>query len=126
MDDRNLVAVAEQAAATSLVQRGPLAGCTVLADDGRHYRGCRLEFDDPADDLCPIVNAIAASRVDGSRRIVRAGYYTPTSGQLPVFPAASIRVLEQVTNPDFVMIVSAGSGQFVEKTLAELRQEASV
>jgi cytidine deaminase len=126
MDDRNLVAVAEQAAATSLVKRSPLAGCTVLADNGRHFRGCRLEFDDPAADLCAVANAVAASRVDGARRITRAGYYTPTHGELPVFSARTLHILQQVATEDFRIIVSAGSGAFVEKSLAELQQEAGI
>lgn len=126
MDDRNLVAVAEQAAATSLVKRSPLAGCTVLAEDGRHFRGCRLEFDDPTADLCAVANAVGASRVDGARRIKRAGYYTPTQGELPVFCATTLHVLEQVTTGDFRMILSAGSGAYVEKTLSELRQDAGL
>jgi len=126
MDDRNLVAVAEQAAATSLVKRNPLAGCTVLAEDGRHFRGCRLEFDDPTSDLCPIANAVAAARVDGARVIKRAGFYTPSGGKLPVFSAATLQLLDEVTTDDFVIIVSAGSGAFVEKTLTDLRQEAGL
>ena len=47
MDDRNLVAVAEQAAATSRNLRGPVEGATVKADDGRVFLGCRLEYEDP-------------------------------------------------------------------------------
>lgn len=126
MDDRNLVAVAEQAAATSLVKRNPIAGCTVLAEDGRHFRGCRLEFDDPASDLCPIANAVAAARVDGARTIKRAGFYTPSGGELPVFPASTLHLLEQVATDDFVIIVSPGSGSYIEKTLADLREEAGL
>lgn len=123
MDDRNLVAVAEQAAATSRVKRGALAGCTVLADDGRHFRGCRVECDDPAADLCPIANAVAAARVDGAQRIVRAGYYSPCGDEPIVFPAESLHLLEQVTMPGFCMIVSRGAGDFVEMTLQQLREQ---
>jgi cytidine deaminase len=126
MDDRNLVAVAEQAAATSLVKRSPLAGCTVLADGGRHFRGCRLEFDDPSADLCAVANAVAASRVDGARRIKRAGYYTPSSGELPVFSAATLHLLQQVATEDFRIIISTGSGTYIERSLRELQQEAGV
>ncbi|MCH2100480.1 MAG: hypothetical protein MK209_00940 [Planctomycetes bacterium] len=126
MDDRNLVAVAEQAAATSLVKRSLLAGCTVLAEDGRHFRGCRLEFDDPAADLCPIANAVAAARVDGARVIKRAGFYTPSGGEQPVFSLGTLQLLDEVATDDFIIIVSAGSGAFVEKTLSDLRQEAGL
>ena len=62
MDDRNLVAVAEQAAATARVQRSPIAGCTVLADDGRVFLGCLIEYSDPALSQDPIANGIAAGR----------------------------------------------------------------
>ena len=72
MDDRNLVAVAEQAAATSRVRPGGhFAGCTVKSDDGRVFRGCVLEYQDPALDQDPIANAIASARSDGVRKIVR-------------------------------------------------------
>ena len=50
MDDRNLVAVAEQAAATSKVIAGPIAGCTVRAVDGRVFLGCLLEFEDRSEE----------------------------------------------------------------------------
>lgn len=126
MDDRNLVAVAEQAAATSRVLRSKIAGCTVLADDGRHFRGCRLEFEDASADLCPVACAVAAARVDGAQIITRAGFYTPTGGELPPLPASTIQLLREVTAPGFVMIVSAGSGEYVEKTLEQLGHDAGL
>ncbi|MBC8328692.1 MAG: hypothetical protein ISR76_00785 [Planctomycetes bacterium] len=126
MDDRNLVAVAEQAAATSRVIRGPIAGCTVKADDGRVFLGCRLEYGDPALDQDPIDNGLANGRVNGMRRAARIGYYSPTGGRLPVLPAATLRRLAELAAPGLVVIFSPGSGDQVEKELGELMAEAGI
>jgi len=125
MDDRNLVAIAEQAAATSLVKRNPIAGVTLLAEDGRHYMGCALEFEQAADDLCPLSNALAAARVEGSRRVVRAGYYSPRQGELPVFSAATLRRLQESARDDFAIVLSPGGGLRVTKSLAELWEDVN-
>ncbi len=126
MDDRNLVAVAEQAAATSRVLRGPIAGCTVKADDGRVFLGCRLEYGDPALDQDPIDGGLATGRVNGMRRAVRIGYYSPTEGELPVVPAATLRRLQELASPDLVILFSPGSGDRIEKSLAGLLAEAGI
>ena len=68
MDDRNLTAVAEQAAATSRVKRNSIEGCTILYDDGHVAMGCRLEYDDASLDQNSVSNALAAGRVNGSYR----------------------------------------------------------
>ncbi len=126
MDDRNLVAVAEQAAATSRVVRGPIAGCTVKADDGRVFLGCRLEFEDPQLDEDPIDAGLANGRVQGMRRVVRVGYYCPTGGALPQIPAATLRRLSEMAAPGLVVLFSPGTGECIEKPLAELRAEAGL
>ncbi len=126
MDDRNLVAVAEQAAATSRVLRGPIAGCTLKADDGRVFLGCRLEFSDAALDQDPIEGGLAQGRVQGMRRVVRVGYYSPTGGELPRIPEATLRRLHELAAPDLVVIFSPGSGERIERSLSELRRQAGI
>ncbi|HEX9793912.1 MAG TPA: hypothetical protein VGC54_07995 [Planctomycetota bacterium] len=126
MDDRNLIAVAEQAAATSRVIRGARAGATVLADDGRTFLGCRLEFADSALDLDAVSNGIAAGRAQGLRRVVRVGYYEPTESGLPTLPAATLQRLHEIAAPGLVVIFSAGRGEYQERTLADLRAQAGL
>ena len=124
MDDRNLVAVAEQAAATSKVLRSPVEGCTVLFDDGRTFLGCRMEYDDPALDQDAISNALAAGRVDGARRAFRAGIYSPVGDGLPTPAVAGLLRLKEVAAPGLAVLLSSGSGERVEKPLDELLAEA--
>ncbi len=126
MDDRNLVAVAEQAAATSKVVNGPIAGCTVRSIDGRVFRGCLMEFVDSELTLDPIANAIAAGRSEGMGRIDRIGYYSPTNGDLPVIPKRTLRRLKEVATADLEVIFSPGNGEQIEKGLAELLVEAGL
>lgn len=126
MDDRNLVAVAEQAAATSLVQQGPIAGCTVLADDGRVFMGCLMEYANSDLDQDPVSNALAVGRVSGMRRVQRVGYYSPTGGDLPKLPAVTLRRLQEIGADDLAVLFSPGNGERIEKSLAELMAEAGL
>ena len=126
MDDRNLVAVAEQAAAPSKVLRGPIAGCTVKAEDGRVFLGCKLEFEDSSADMDPIANGIAAGRVDGMRRVARIGFYSPTRGQLPQIPSATLLRLKEIAVPGLAILFSTGTGDRVEKSLDELLLESGI
>lgn len=126
MDDRNLVAVAEQAAATSKVLRSPVEGCTVLFDDGRVFLGCRMEYEDAALDQDALSSALAAGRVDGARRAFRVGMYSPVDEGLPVLAVAGLRRLQEVGVPGLAVLLSAGSGERVEKPLDELLAEAGV
>jgi len=124
MDDRNLVAVAEQAAATSKVLRSPVEGCTVLFDDGRVFLGCRMEYEDAALDQDALSSALAAGRVEGARRAFRVGMYSPVDAGLPVPGAAGLRRLQEVGVPGLAVLLSSGSGERVEKSLDELLAEA--
>jgi hypothetical protein len=126
MDDRNLVAVAEQAAATSRVVRGPIAGCTVRSTDGRVFRGCLIEFEDPSLDLDPISGGLAVGRVEGMRTVDRIGYYSPTGGKLPTIPASTLLRLREIGTSDLAIIFSPGSGEQVEKSLLQLLAEADL
>ncbi len=126
MDDRNLVAVAEQAAATSRVLRGPIEGCTVKAEDGRVFLGCRLEYQDPALDQDCVANGIAAGRVQGMRRVARIGLYSPTGGELPSIPASTLSRLREIAAPGLRVIFSPGTGERIEKSLEELCAEQGV
>ena len=126
MDDRNLIAVAEQAAATSKVRPGGIfAGCTVKADDGRVFRGCVLEYANADLDQDPISNALASARSEGVRKIQRVGLYSPTGGPLPVIPALTLARLQEVGTEDLVVIFSPGTGDRVEKSLAGLLREGA-
>ncbi len=124
MDDRNLVAVAEQAAATSRVLRGSLEGATVKFDDGRVFLGCRLEFADPALDQDAISNALAAGRVEGAYRPVRIGLYSPVAEGLPRPAAAALRRLAELAEPGLEVLVSAGTGERRAFALEDLLREA--
>ena len=130
MDDRNLVAVAEQAAAPSRILRGPREGATIKADDGRVFLGCRMEFRDASLDTDAISNGIAARQVQGMRRVARVGLYSPDSGAagdgLPAISKATLRRLAEVAVPGLVLILSGGNGRFVEKRLDDLLAAAGL
>ncbi len=126
MDDRNLVAVAEQAAATSLVQQGPIAGCTVLSDDGRVFMGCVMEYADSSLNQDPITNALAVGRVSGMRRVQRIGYYSPSGGKLPKLPEMTLRRLQEIGTEDLAVLFSPGTGERIEKSLSQLLAEAGL
>lgn len=126
MDDRNLVAVAEQAAATSKVLRGPREGATAKFDDGRVFLGCRLEFADPSLDLDAVSAAIAAGRVQGGRKVVRVGLYSPRPDGLPELPQAALRRLREVAAPGLAVILSSGAGVREERGLNELLAAAGI
>lgn len=126
MDDRNLIAVAEQAAATAKVLRSPLEGCTILFEDGRVFLGCRLEYADASLDQDAVSNALAAGRVEGAYRPYRIGVYAPVAEGLPEVAPAALQRLKEVAGPNLVVIKSSGSGDRVEFTLPDLLAEAGV
>lgn len=120
MDDRNLVAVAEQAAATAKVLRNPIEGCTILYDDGSISRGCRMEYQDDQLDLDAVSNAMAAGRSVGAYRPLRIGIYSPVQDGVPSLAPLALARLQEVAAPGLVVIFSSGSGERVERTLPEL------
>jgi|MDSW01.1.fsa_nt_gb hypothetical protein len=122
MDDRNLTAVAEQAAATSRVFKEPIEGSTVLFDDGHVAIGCRLEFEDSELNQDAVSNALAAGRVNGSYRPLRVGIYSPIDD----WPLPSNKALAQIkecADTEVTFILSSGSGERKIITLTELLQE---
>lgn len=126
MDDRNLVAVAEQAAAPSRVLRGAREGATVKAEDGRVFLGCRMEYADPALDQDAVSNGLAAGQVQGMRRVARVGLYSPLGEGLPRIPPAALRRLRELAAPGLAVILSGGTGSFVERRLEDLLAEAGI
>lgn len=126
MDDRNLIAVAEQAAGPSRFIRGVREGATVKSDDGRVFLGCRLEFADPALDMDAISNGIAAGQVHGMRRVARIGLYSPVGDELPRIPLATLLRLKELAAPGLAVLLSGGSGRFVERRLEDLLAEAGL
>lgn len=126
MDDRNLVAVAEQAAATSKVLRSPIEGCTVLFDDGRVHLGCRMEFEDSNLDQDALSNSIAAGRVEGSRKAWRVGMYSPLAESLPKPNPIGLLRLKEIAVPGLAVLLSSGTGERVERSLEDLLAEAGV
>ena len=126
MDDRNLIAVAEQAAATAKVLRGPIEGCTILFEDGRVFLGCRLEFEDASLDQDAISNALAAGRVEGAYRPCRIGLYAPVAEGLPEVAPRALRRLREAATPALVVIKSSGAGERVEFPLLELLAAADL
>lgn len=126
MDDRNLIAVAEQAAATAKVLRSPLEGCTILFEDGRVFMGCRLEYADASLDQDAVSNALAAGRVEGSYRPFRIGVYAPVSDGLPEIAPIALQRLKDVASPKLEVVKSSGSGDRVAYTLEDLLAAAGV
>ncbi len=126
MDDRNLVAVAEQAAATAKVLRNPIEGCTILYDDGSISRGCRLEYENPDLDQDSVSNAIATGRSMGAYRPFRIGFYSPVSEGVPELSTAALLRLRAVAAPGLVVIFSSGSGDRSEVSLDDLLAAAGL
>ncbi|MGB0952757.1 MAG: hypothetical protein ACPG31_06010 [Planctomycetota bacterium] len=126
MDDRNLIAVAEQAAATAKVLRSPLEGCTILFEDGRVFMGCRLEYPDASLDQDAVSNALAAGRVEGSYRPYRVGVYAPVSEGLPEIAPIALLRLKEVAGLDLEVVKSSGSGDRVAYSLKDLLASAGV
>jgi len=126
MDDRNLIAVAEQAAATAKVKRSPLEGCTILFEDGRVFLGCRLEFEDASLDQDSVSNALAAGRVEGAYRPYRVGIYAPVAEGLPEVAPLALQRLKEVGSPNLMVIKSSGSGERVEFSLQDLLATAGM
>ena len=126
MDDRNLIAVAEQAAATSMVKRGMLEGATILFEDGRVYLGCRLEYDNADLDQDAVSNAIAAGRVEGAYRPFRVGVYSPVAEGLPEIAPAALQRLKEVGAPNLMVVKSSGSGERVAFSLDDLLATAGI
>lgn len=120
MDDRSLVAVAEQAAATAKVMRNPIEGATVLYDDGSISRGCRLEYEDPALDQDSISNAIAAGRSVGAYRPLRVAIYAPVPEGLPELDLTCLQRLKAVSVAGLEITFSSGSGERVTRSLDDL------
>lgn len=125
MDDRNLVAVAEQAAATSRVLRSPIQGCTVLFDNGKVFLGCRMEYQDSSLDQDAVSSALAAGRVEGAYRPHRVGIYSPVAQGLPQIPRASLLRLQELGAPGLSFVLSSGTGERVVRTLEDLLQETA-
>jgi cytidine deaminase len=126
MDDRNLVAVAEQAAATSKVLRGAREGATAKFEDGRVFLGCKMEFADPSLDLDAISAAVLAGRVQGGRRVSRIGLYSPLNDGLPAVSAATLRRLREVGAPGLTIILSNGAGLRTDRSLSDLLAAAGI
>ena len=126
MDDRNLVAVAEQAAATAKVVRGAREGATVKFEDGRVFLGCGMEYEDPALNVDAITSAIAAGRIEGARRAVRVGLYSPVAEGLPTIAPGALRRLQEIGVPGLVVIRSSGNGAREECRLSDLLAAAGL
>ncbi|PCJ53238.1 MAG: hypothetical protein COA70_09940 [Planctomycetota bacterium] len=126
MDDRNLIAVAEQAAATSKVKRGTLEGATILFEDGRVFLGSRLEYDDATLDQDAVSNALAAGRVEGAYRPFRVGVYAPVSEGLPEVAPIALRRLQEAGRPDLAIVMSSGAGERVAFSLSDLLATAGL
>ncbi|MDP7061977.1 MAG: hypothetical protein QF489_03470 [Planctomycetota bacterium] len=120
MDDRSLIAVAEQAAATAKVMRNPIEGATILYDDGSISRGCRMEYEDPSLDQDAASNAIAAGRSVGAYRPLRVGIYSPVSEGLPELDLACLQRLKAVSVAGLEIILSSGSGDRVARSLEQM------
>jgi len=126
MDDRNLIAVAEQAAATSMVKRGTLEGATILFEDGRVFLGSRMEYDNADLDQDAVSNAMTAGRVEGAYRPFRVGVYSPVSEGLPEIAPIALRRLKEIGVPNLAVIKSSGSGERVVFSLDDLLATAGI
>lgn len=125
MDDRNLVAVAEQAAATSRVHRSAIQGATVLFDNGQVFLGCRIEYQDSRLDQDAVASALGGGRVEGAYRPHRVGVYSPVSEGLPQIPRDTLLRLQELAAPGLSFVLSSGSGKRVVRSLEDLLQETA-
>lgn len=122
-----MVAVAEQAAATAKVVRGAREGATAKFEDGRVFRGCRIEFSDPVLDVDAITAALAAGRVDGARRVTRVALYSPSEHGLPaIAPATLLRLRESAAPSGVMVILSSGADGHQPRPLLELLEAAGL
>ena len=71
-------------------------------------------------------SALAAGRAQGMRKVVRVGYYSPTGGDLPTIPVATLKRLQECGSEDLAVLFSPGTGDRIERSLQELLAEAGL
>ncbi len=123
MDDRNLLAVAEQAAAVAYAPySGAKVGATLLAADGRFFTGCNVENASFGLTVCAERAAVFKAVSDGARRFRRMAVYVYADRLFP--PCGACRQVLHEFAPDLSLIVSCAGGETREWKLADLLPHA--
>ncbi|HET6203126.1 MAG TPA: cytidine deaminase [Planctomycetota bacterium] len=119
MDDRNLLAVAEQAAAVAYAPySGAKVGATLLATDGRFFVGCNVENASFGLTICAERAAVFKAVGEGARRFRRMAIYVYAERLFP--PCGACRQVLQEFAPEVTLIASCASGETREWRLADL------
>ncbi|HKB14806.1 MAG TPA: cytidine deaminase [Planctomycetota bacterium] len=123
MDDRNMLAVAEQAAAVAYAPySGARVGATLLAADGRFFTGCNVENASFGLTICAERSAVFKAVSDGARRFRRMAIYVYSERLFP--PCGACRQVLHEFAPDLSLIVSCAGGETREWKLADLLPHA--
>jgi cytidine deaminase len=123
MDDRNLLAVAEQAAAVAYAPYSGLkVGATLLAADGRFFTGCNVENASYGLTICAERAAVAKAVSEGARRFRRMAIYVYADRPFP--PCGACRQVLQEFAPGLTLLLSCTTGETREASLASLLPDA--
>jgi cytidine deaminase len=123
MDDRNMLAVAEQSAAVAYAPySGAKVGATLLAADGRFFTGCNVENASFGLTICAERSAVFKAVSDGARRFRRMAVYVYAERLFP--PCGACRQVLHEFAPDLSLIVSCAGGETREWKLADLLPHA--
>jgi len=123
MDDRNLLAVAEQAAAVAYAPYSGLkVGATLLARDGRFFTGCNVENASYGLTICAERTAVTKAVSEGARRFRRMAIYVYS--HRPFSPCGACRQVLHEFAPDLTLLLSCATGETREVRLADLLPDA--
>lgn len=123
MDDRNLLAVAEQAAAVAYAPySGAKVGATLLASDGRTFTGCNVENASYGLTVCAERAAVFKAVSEGARKFRRLAVYVYADRLFT--PCGACRQVLHEFAPDLTLLLSCASGETREARLADLLPQA--
>src|SRR5262245_17529020 len=123
MDDRNMLAVAEQSAAVAYAPySGAKVGATLLAADGRFFTGCNVENASFGLTICAERAAVAKAVSEGARKFRRLASYVYADRPCP--PCGACRQVLVEFGPGLTILASCATGETREWKLADLLPEA--
>jgi cytidine deaminase len=123
MDDRNMLAVAEQAAAVAYSPySGAKVGATLLAADGRFFTGCNVENASYGLTICAERAAVFKAVSEGARKFRRLALYVYADRIFP--PCGACRQVLHEFAPDLTLLLSCSTGETREVRLADLLPQA--
>ena len=123
MDDRNMLAVAEQAAAVAYAPySGARVGATLLAADGRFFTGCNVENASYGLTICAERAAVCKAVSEGARKFRRMAVYVYADHVFT--PCGACRQVLHEFAPDLTLVLSCATGETREATLSDLLPQA--